>query len=221
MAAMRDKVDVMADSIARLYDGDDAGARAILNDEYPFDPRVRSPCKLPKPRDLPKLPESDSSKTYEHLPSRVLNIAVRDGFIDRYSGKKLIYPAAMRAMSALMPKEFPYHPRGDLDVAHIAWLELFPSLDHVIPITRNGDDTDDNIVLCSMTNNTTKRNRTLCELGWEKRACGNMNEWDGLLKVAAALIEQHPELKKVSYIKRWHNPALKLFPTLLDANHEY
>ena len=222
MNATRDKVDVMADSIARLYVGDVDGARAVINTEYPFDPNGRSPCKLPTPRNLPKLPSLDSSKTREPLlPQRILRIAVRDGFIDRYSGKKLIYRAAMRAMSALMPKEFPYYPHGDLDVTHIAWWELFPSLDHVTPIAHNGEDTDDNLVLCSMTNNDAKSNRTLDELGWQLHARGDMNEWDGLLKVATVLISQRSELQKISYIQPWHTAALKLFPTLLDANHEY
>ena len=201
MSTSRDKVDVMADSIARLYDGDDVGARAVINAEYPFVPLVR--------------------KSRSRTESRILRIAKRDGFIDHYTGKKLVYPAAMKVMSELMPKEFPYHRNGKMDKAHIAWWELFPTLDHMSPVTREGDDDDSNIVLCSMTTNAAKSLWTLKELGLKPHARGDMNEWDGLLKVATVLIAQRPKLQKISYIKRWHNPALKLFPTLLDANHEY
>ena len=201
MSTSRDKVDVMADSIARLYDGDVDGARAVINTEYPFVPRVR--------------------KSRSWTRSRVLEIAKRDGFIDRYTGAKLVYPAAMKVMSELMPKEFPYHPHGDMSVGHIAWWELFPTLDHVTPIACGGDDADDNIVLCSMITNGAKSLWTLEQLDLKKRACGDMNEWDGLLKVATVLISQRSELQNDKYIKPWHTAALKLFPTLLDANHEY
>ena len=207
MSTSRQKVDVFVDSFTRLRVGDDDVARAIIDAEYPFVPLVRKSKK--------------SSKSRRSTPSRVLQIANRDGFIDRYTGNQLIYPAAMKVMSLSMPQAFPWHPNGKMDIAHIAWWELFPTLDHVTPITRDGDDVDDNIVLCSMTINMAKRNWTLDELGWKKRACGDMNKWDGLLKNTTALIAQRTELQSDKYIKRWHNATLKLFPTLLDANHEY
>ena len=220
MNAARDKVDVMADSIARLYVGDDAGARAILNAGYPFDPNARSP-RLPKPRNLPKLPKSESSNPRQSSSKRILHIAVRDGFIDLYTGNRLLYPAVMKTMNLLLPKEFPAHSNYKMGETHIAWWELFPTLDHLTPVTCDGVDTDENIVLCAMTTNMDKGNRTLKELDWTLHARGDMNQWDGLLKVATALIAKRSELLDDAYIKRWHNAALKLFPTLLDANHEY
>ena len=204
MTAMRDKVDVVVDSFARLRAGDDDVARAIIDTEYPFVPLVRK-----------------SRKSRSSTRSRVLQIANRDGFIDLYTGKKLVYPAAMKVMSLSMPQTFPWHPKGKMDIAHIAWWELFPTLDHVTPITLDGDDTDDNIVLCSMTTNMAKSNWTLDELGWKKRARGDMSKWDGLLKTTTVLIAQRTELQNDLEIQRWHTAALKLFPTLLDANHEY
>ncbi len=221
MSTSRDKVDVMADSIARLYAGDVDGARAVINTEYPFDPNARSSCKLPKPRNLPKLPKSESSNKRESSPQRILHIAVRDGFIDRYTGRKLLYPAVMRTMNLLMPKEFPEHSNYLMSETHIAWWELFPSLDHLTPVARGGVDTDDNIVLCASTTNRDKHNWLLEELGWQLHARGDMNQWDGLLKVATALIAKRSELLDDDYIKQRHNATLKLFPTLLDANHEY
>ena len=220
MNATRDKVDVMADSIARLYVGDDAGAREILNAGYPFDPNARSP-RLPKPRNLPKLPKFESPNVRESSSTRILHIAVRDGFIDRYTGNRLLYPAVMKTMNLLFPKEFPEHSNYMMSETHIAWWELFPSLDHLTPVTRGGVDTDDNIELCASTTNIAKRNYLLSELDWQLHARGDMNEWDGLLKAATALIAKRSELQNDEYIKRWHNATLKLFPTLLEANHEY
>ncbi|MEM9423600.1 MAG: HNH endonuclease, partial [Spirochaetota bacterium] len=39
-----------------------------------------------------------------------LNIYINDGFIDRYSGKKLLFPNVLRIFSYELGKEFPFQP---------------------------------------------------------------------------------------------------------------
>jgi len=39
-------------------------------------------------------------------------IFARDGFIDRYRGSRLIFPAALRLLSHYLPAEFPFHKNG-------------------------------------------------------------------------------------------------------------
>lgn len=44
-----------------------------------------------------------------------LKIFIRDGFIDRYSGDKLLNPGILKVFSAYFPKEFPYHRNWKMD----------------------------------------------------------------------------------------------------------
>lgn len=37
-----------------------------------------------------------------------MKIFARDGFIDRYSGKKLVNPGILKILSAYFPEDFPY-----------------------------------------------------------------------------------------------------------------
>lgn len=36
---------------------------------------------------------------------------LRDGFIDRYTGKKLVFSGILRLISIRMPETFPFHPQ--------------------------------------------------------------------------------------------------------------
>jgi len=68
------------------------------------------------------------------LHARVMTrIFARDGFIDRYRGSRLIFPPVLRLLSLYLPKEFPYHKNGKMTEGHMAYWELFPTVDHVVP----------------------------------------------------------------------------------------
>jgi hypothetical protein len=55
-----------------------------------------------------------------------IKIFIRDGFIDRYSGKRLIFPPVLRLLSKLMPEVFPFHKNWKMSECHIAYWQLFP-----------------------------------------------------------------------------------------------
>jgi hypothetical protein len=113
----------------------------------------------------PFTPFKKSSRSY--TPFQITSIFVRDGFIDRYKGNLLVFPPSLRLISYYLPSEFPFHPNGKMDEGHIAYWELFPTIDHVIPVARGGKDEETNWVCCSMLTNGIKSNWTLEELGWE------------------------------------------------------
>jgi hypothetical protein len=58
---------------------------------------------------------------------------MRDGFCDRYTGRRLVFPGVLRLISELFPKEFPWHPNWKQGVGHSLYWELSPTVDHVIP----------------------------------------------------------------------------------------
>ena len=99
---------------------------------------------------------------------------VRDGFIDRYSGKRLVFPASLYLISVLLPDEFPYPPYGKMSDCHVAFWELWPTIDHIVPIARGGRDDPSNWASTSMLLNSIKSNWTLEDLGWDLMDGGRM-----------------------------------------------
>jgi hypothetical protein len=78
--------------------------------------------------------------------------------VDRYSGLPLVFPGVLRLLSRLLPQEFPFHPNWKMAETHPAYWELFPTIDHVLPVSRGGVDSDVNWVTTSMLRNAAKAN---------------------------------------------------------------
>jgi hypothetical protein len=130
------------------------------------------------------------------------HVFARDGFIDRYRGGELVYPPVLRVISAYFPEEFPYHKNGRMDLGHMAYWEVFPTIDHVVPVARGGEDAEGNWVCCSMRTNQIKSNWTLDELGWSLSPPGEMAEWDGMMGWFIDHLDRHPSLLAVPYLRR-------------------
>lgn len=131
----------------------------------------------------------------------------RDGFIDRYSGERLVFPGTLRLLSQLMPEHFPAHKNWKRAESHIAFWELFPTIDHVVPVARGGADEEANWVSTSMLRNSAKAQWTLDELGWELHEPGSLDEWDGLTGWLLEYTAAHPEVVSSGYLKRWRKAA--------------
>jgi len=123
---------------------DAKAAGALLRSHYPHRPVLATPRR----------PRLDSS----------IRIFLRDGFVDRYSGRRLVNPGVLRLLSLLFPDEMPFHPSWKLSATHIAFWELFPTLDHRLPVTRDGAAGEANLVCTSILANQAKAHWTLEEL---------------------------------------------------------
>lgn len=172
---------VLARIAAHLLGGDSDRAARVAQTELPFDGRVagRRTC-------------SERQK---------LAIYFRDGFIDRYSGERLVNPGFLRLMHCILPRQFPFHAHGRSDLCHDMFWDLLPSVDHVVPIHRGGADVESNLVTTSMRRNQAKSNWTLDQVGWTLHPVGSLDEWDGLSRVFLRLVDQ----KRVenAYVRRW------------------
>lgn len=157
--------------------------------------------------DYPHQPFTKQVRKYTTKDS--LELFIRDGFIDRYSGKRLVYIGALKILSHLMPEQFPYHKNWKMSDTHIAYWELAPTLDHIIPVARGGLDEISNWATTSQAHNSAKSNWTLEQIGWQLYPQGNMSEWDGLLGWATEYIEIHRDLLTDSVIRNWHSAAKK------------
>jgi 5-methylcytosine-specific restriction endonuclease McrA len=170
----------LASIIARACAGDTA---RILRDELPIEP----------------LEPRKSAKISDRLRMKVF---LRDGFIDRYSGERLIFPGVLLLLSEWYPAELPYHQNWKLGACHPAYYSLYPTVDHIKPRSDRGADDIDNLVTTSQRNNTAKLARPLAGLGWTLRPSGDLAEWDGLLSWFA---EQHarPGFSCSPTIEKW------------------
>ncbi|WP_346842815.1 hypothetical protein [Rhodococcus sp. A14] len=65
-----------------------------------------------------------------------------------------------------MPEEFPAHPNWAVSQSQFAYWELFPSIDHLVPVAGGGADDESNWMSTSMLRNSAKAHWTLDELGW-------------------------------------------------------
>ena len=78
---------------------------------------------------------------------------VRDGFIDRYSGQKLVNPGLLKVLSHYMPETVPYHAHWKMESCHNAYWEFVPTVDHIYPVALGGTDSSENWATTSMLHN--------------------------------------------------------------------
>ena len=172
-----------------LLNHDIDNAKVIVQNEYPFIPLERQ-----------KRVYTDTQKMRQF---------VKDGFIDRYTGKKLVNPGILKVISYYLPEEFQYHSHWKMDSCHNAYWEFIPTIDHIHPISLGGADDEENWATTSMLNNSIKSNWTLNQLHWELYPSGDYAEWDGLTDMFITLVEANNELLKDGYIKKWYIISLK------------
>jgi len=186
---------VLADVCAALRIGDAGSARETLRSRYPFVP-------------VEKIARSFSVQ-------QSMDLFTRDGFIDRYTGNRLINPGVLRLLHVVLGNDFPMHPHGKYSETHLAFWELFPTVDHRLPVSRNGIDDKSNWVTASMLSNQAKAQWTVEELGWKVHPPGSMAEWDGLsrwlvdylARVNPTVLEEKAAEPHRGYIRRWFTAA--------------
>ena len=128
----------------------------------------------------------------------------KDGFIDRYSGQKLLNPGLLKVFSYYMPNDFPYHVHWKMEECHNAYWEFIPTVDHIYPVALGGVDSEENWATTSMLHNSIKSNWTLEQLNWQLHEAGKLEDWDGLTALFVKLVEADPSLLKDVYIKKWY-----------------
>ena len=147
-----------------------------------------------------------------HTELEALRVWLRDGFVDRYDGARLVFPGALRLLSELLPAEFPYHPNWKVGETHPAYWDLCPVLDHVVPVSRGGADGDANWVTTSQRNNSAKAQFTLEELGWTLKPAGTMADWDGLTGWFRSMLAERPALREHDAIGHWSRLLDRVLP---------
>ncbi len=178
------KIEAIELAAKRLLQRNVAEAKTVIDKEYPFHKLIAQGRNY-----------TDKEKMAQF---------VRDGFIDRYSGEKLVNPGILKVLSYYMPEEFPYHAHWKMEECHNAYWEFIPTVDHIYPVALGGADSMENWATTSMLHNSIKSNWTLRQLNWELHAAGDYGNYDGLTELFVKLVESDNELLKDAYIKRWY-----------------
>ena len=185
----RRKAGVLADVCAALAVGDSSKAKTILQEGYPF------------------VPVEKIARRYSERES--MKLFIRDGFIDRYTGNSLVNPGVLRLLHIALEDDFPADPNWKVSGTHPAFWELFPTVDHVVPVSRGGPDDESNWVTASMLRNQAKNQWTLEDLGWELHPPGAVAEWDGLSRWLVDYLAANPIALAAAaephrgYVRRW------------------
>jgi len=190
MAAKYKIVQDICSAVGRNAIGD---AKAILKEKYPFNVLDNAGRRY-----------SDYQK---------IKIFLRDGFVDRYSGEKLVFPAVLRLLSELMPEEFPFQKNWKMSECHLAYWHLFPTIDHIVPVSRGGRDEESNWVCTSQLRNSAKSNWLLEELGWELHKPGQLDKWDGLVGWFMDYVDNHPDVIEDNYLCSWYKAVRRVHET--------
>ena len=182
---------IIEEACIAIGNGDLSAAKSVIATNYPFSP-----------------PSETTRKTNRKYSKREkIKIFMRDGFIDRYSGEKLVFPPVLHLLSNRLPAEFPYHVNWKMSDCHIGYWQLFPTIDHIIPVSRGGADEPANWVCTSQLRNSKKSSLLLEEIGWKLHKPGNPNEWDGLMKWFKVYASENPTVLEDKYILSWHKAA--------------
>lgn len=182
-------IEAVAKAFNSIRDGKIENGKLVIREDYPFIPFVR--------------------EKRQYTIGEKMVIFIRDGFIDRYTGDRLINPGVLKILSFYYPNEFPYHPHGKMTASHVAYWELFPTIDHIVPIARGGKDSPENWATTSMLHNQVKNNWTLEQLNWTLHDSKQFDDWDGLTKSFVEFVEQNPDLLQDKYISSWFRASKK------------
>lgn len=180
----KSKSEVIADIARSLIDNNEQEAIDRIEQEYPFK-RIKK-----------------SRRTYSD--EQMCEVFMRDGFIDRYFGDRLVDIGILKTISVFFPEEFPYQSHWKMTETHPAFWALAPTLDHVDPIATGGLDEPSNWVTTSMMHNTVKSQWTLEQLNWQLHKPGDLLEWDGLTGYFLKIVEENQALLKDKLIKKWY-----------------
>lgn len=184
-----DNAEILADVCKKLENETTEAAQRTISEQYPLE-------------EAPEEPKRSFSKTEK------LEIFIRDGFTDRYTGRKLVFPATLRLLSEIFPDRLPYHSNWKRSESHRMYWQLSPTIDHVEALADGGADNESNWVTTSMLANQAKGVWNLEDVGFELQDPGSFDEWDGLIHFFMSHMDQNNYDNTT--LNNWHRTTQKV-----------
>ncbi len=176
-----------------IGEGKQSLAKTLIESEYPF--------------------TSLNKQGRKYTEFQKTKVFLRDGFTDRYSGEKLVFPPVLRLLSHLIPEVFPFQKNWKMSECHLGYWQLLPTIDHIVPVSRGGEDVESNWVCTSQLRNNAKSNWMVHEIGWHIHEAGSLNEWDGLISWFMAYANDNQSILGDGYLNSWYRAGKRAIET--------
>jgi len=213
---MVDPADILARVCSAIENDHPLEAKETLATEYPLG-RGKSRVQLRRPARFgsvkldatPRPPISNATR---------MTVFVRDGFLDRYTGHRLVLPATLRLLSHFLAPHFPYNKNWAAPPrCHEGYWELQATIDHVDAWTRGGVHDESNFVTVCQDTNNIKGNIAVSDLGWTICEPGDLQNWDGLSGWYLRHFEPRQESYRRLLVEQSSDPAdRRLYDTLSE-----
>ena len=207
--SMTDKYEIIMDACLALSDEGREASQEIISKNYRFDPQAR-PRPVLGVRPTPVERKVEASDFWNEDRSLMMRIFARDGFMNRFTGELLLFPAVLRLLSKEFPSIFPYQMSWRPGEIHVAYYELCACIDRLLPISRGGSDAEGNLITTTMPYVLARFNSTVEEMGWRLTREGYVDEWDGMSSWYVEYVKENQELRNVNYFNLWYIAAKKV-----------
>jgi len=223
-----DVSEVISDICQKVAAGNMDQAKQLANKELSIDEsrhdydqrRVRNKqrfCALYELRALTpeeRLPKEERAKMPKDSTERQIQVFLRDGCIDRYTGQRLLFPGVIYLLGSVgyknaytgplrevLPwvKNWPRddNPEKGKPRAHSIIYDIECTWDHLHPVAAGGDYPLNNLYTTSMWNQAVKGDQLMLNPINPRFPEGDLQQWDGLLGWALAYIDENrPVLSK-------------------------
>ena len=128
----------------------------------------------------------------------MMRVFARDGFMNRFTGELLIFPAVLRLLSMEFPTVMPYQMAWRLGKTHIAYYDLYACTTRLLAISRGGSDIESNLVTTTMPFVLARCESTVEEMGWRLTREGYVDEWDGMSSWYVEHLKENQELRNIN-----------------------
>lgn len=204
---MVEKWEVVMDACLALSEEGRDSCIEVIRKGYPFDPRARPREVKGGDRHPERDGKADAIDCWADDHYAKMRVFCRDGFINRFTGEPLIFPAVLRLLSKELPRDFPFQQYWRPEGTHIAYHEMGALVTHLVPLSRGGKKEEENLVTTTMPYLLARTDKTIEESGWRLTWEGFVDEWDGMSTWYVDYVKDNEDLRDVNFLNLWFNAA--------------
>lgn len=213
-----DKSIAVAEICELLSAGKVDAAREVAQQKLPFEPVPKGARRAREKAEAE--PSRDQVAARRVTDEKKLKVWQRDGFLCRYTGRRLVFPQTLELLSLVLPEELSYDnpPHGKYSRTHIIMWELWPAVDHQVALCKHEitalANSIHNLVTASALVNSEKWAYDLDYLGWKVLPAEPLPDWDGLTSWYVQYLNSdnswfdHPT--SGNRLKKWHKRLLSM-----------
>jgi hypothetical protein len=203
---MAEKWETIMDACLALSDEGRDKCIQVIRKSYPFDPKAK-PRQIKGDGDPKRDGKAEAISCWAEDHYSQMRVFCRDGFINRFTGELLVFPAVLRLLSKEIPRDFPFQQYWRPDGTHIAYHDLGACTTVLVPLSRGGKKEEANLVTTTMPYVLARTDMTFEEAGWRLTWEGFVDEWDGMSTWYVEYVKDHEELRDVNFLNMWFNAA--------------